>query len=218
LTAAALLHKPQRSINTGIGNKPKSRKVKPGRVVKERRDSTTESDEATDNACAKKEPEPQVEKAADERSEPSSSSDKSSKSGVGNDFSSDEAKESEGDSDPVGDNKQEDHDRDRDQVATSKEGSEVIVENNNNNNKPVIVKFSCDICNISVNSATQLSQHMNSPKHHVKAAEGQKSTEKLKEIPMLNMFLKTLQPPQNYFPSNQEKETEESSSNTEVER
>ena len=111
-----------------------------------------------DNACAKKEPEPQVEKAADERSEPSSSSDKSSKSGVGNDFSSDEAKESEGDSDPVGDNKQEDHDRDRDQVATSKEGSEVIVENNNNNNKPVIVKFSCDICNISVNSATQLSQ------------------------------------------------------------
>ena len=61
-------------------------------------------------------------------------------------------------------------------------------------------------------------QHMNSPKHHVKAAEGQKSTEKLKEIPMLNMFLKTLQPPQNYFPSNQEKETEESSSNTEVER
>ena len=43
----ALLHKPQRSINNGIGNKPKSRKVKPGRVVKERRDSTTESDEAT---------------------------------------------------------------------------------------------------------------------------------------------------------------------------
>ena len=60
-------------------------------------------------------------------------------------------------------------------------------------------------------------QHMNSPKHHVKAAEGQKSTEKLKEIPMLNMFLKTLQPPSNYFP-NQEKEGEESSSNTEVER
>ena len=55
---------------------------------------------------------------------------------------------------------------------------------------------------------------MNSPKHHVKAAEGQKSTEKLKEIPMLNMFLKTLQP---HFP-NQEKEGEESSSNTEVER
>ena len=58
---------------------------------------------------------------------------------------------------------------------------------------------------------------MNSPKHHVKAAEGQKSTEKLKEIPMLNMFLKTLQTPPQYFP-NQEKETEESSSNTEVER
>ena len=61
----------------------------------------------------------------------------------------------------------------------------------------------------------------------MKASEGQQqksnkvvneSTKKLKEIPMLNMFLKTLQPPQNYFPSNQEKETEESSSNTEVER
>ena len=59
---------------------------------------------------------------------------------------------------PVGDNnKQEVCDRDHDQAATNKEGSEVIVENNNNN-KPVIVKFSCDICNISVNSATQLSQ------------------------------------------------------------
>ena len=59
---------------------------------------------------------------------------------------------------------------------------------------------------------------MNSPKHHVKAAEGQKSTEKLKEIPMLNMFLKTLQPPPQYFPNQEEKETEENSSNTEVER
>ena len=65
---------------------------------------------------------------------------------------------------------------------------------------------------------------MNSPKHHVKAAEGQQksnevnTTKKLKEIPMLNMFLKTLQPPSQYFPGNQEKETEESSSNTEVER
>ena len=76
---------------------------------------------------------------------------------------------------------------------------------------------------------------MNSPKHHVKAAEAvvpQKSKEaqsskKLKEIPMLNMFLKTLQPPSQYFSGssdfsgisgNPEKETEESSSNTEVER
>lgn len=67
---------------------------------------------------------------------------------------------------------------------------------------------------------------MNSPKHHVKAAEGQQksnqdvnnTTKKLKEIPMLNMFLKTLQPPPQYFP-NPEKEAEcESSSNTEVER
>ena len=65
---------------------------------------------------------------------------------------------------------------------------------------------------------------MNSPKHHVKAAEGQQKSndntngsnpKQLKEIPMLNMFLKTLQP--QYFP-NQEKETEGSSSNTEVER
>ena len=56
-----------------------------------------------------------------------------------------------------GENKQEVCDR-TDQVTTNnKDGTEVIVENNNNN-KPVIVKFSCDICNISVNSATQLSQ------------------------------------------------------------
>lgn len=71
-------------------------------------------------------------------------------------------------------------------------------------------------------------QHMNSPKHHVKAAEAgqqQKSkdstSKKLKDIPMLNMFLKTLQPPPQFFKSasNSEKETEEcSSSNTEVER
>ena len=67
---------------------------------------------------------------------------------------------------------------------------------------------------------------MNSPKHHVKAAEGQQksnqdvnnTTKKLKEIPMLNMFLKTLQPPPQYFPNQEEKETEENSSNTEVER
>ena len=57
---------------------------------------------------------------------------------------------------PKGENKQEVCDR-TDQVTTNnKDGTEVIVENNNN--KPVIVKFSCDICNISVNSATQLSQ------------------------------------------------------------
>ena len=100
-----------------------------------------------DNACAKKElhqEEPQ--EKADESSEPSSSCDKSSK---GNDFSSDEAKESEGDSDPVTDhnNKQED------QVTNKNDGSDQVIDN-----KPVIVKFSCDICNISVNSATQLSQ------------------------------------------------------------
>ena len=58
---------------------------------------------------------------------------------------------------------------------------------------------------------------MNSPKHHVKAAEDGKndSTKKLKEIPMLNMFLKTLQP--QYYQEKTETETE-SSSNTEVER
>ena len=65
---------------------------------------------------------------------------------------------------------------------------------------------------------------MNSPKHHVKVAEEQQkssdvnTTKKLKEIPMLNMFLKTLQPPPQYFPNQEEKETEENSSNTEVER
>ena len=52
-SAAALLHKPvkpQRTSTASQGNgKPKSRKIKPGRVVKERRDSTTESDEATGN-------------------------------------------------------------------------------------------------------------------------------------------------------------------------
>jgi len=93
---------------------------------------------------------------------------------------------------------------------------------------------------------------MNSPRHHVKVtdcktkAEQQKKEEqqnqqpdnsKLKEIPMLNMFLKTLQPPptlpppplQNsasncnssgnsqYFSSDKEGEGD-SSSNTEVER
>ncbi len=71
---------------------------------------------------------------------------------------------------------------------------------------------------------------MNSPKHHVKAAEvsqqgpkksnlDNKPSKKLKEIPMLNMFLKTLQPPSQYYNNNQEKEADqESSSNTEVER
>ena len=44
---AALLHKPQRTTTASQGSKPKSRKTKPGRVVKEQRDSTTESDEAT---------------------------------------------------------------------------------------------------------------------------------------------------------------------------
>ena len=58
----------------------------------------------------------------------SSSETKSSK-----DFSSDEAKESEGDSDPKNDNPKK-----------------------INETKPV--KHSCEICNITVNSATQLAQ------------------------------------------------------------
>ena len=91
---------------------------------------------------------------------------------------------------------------------------------------------------------------MNSPRHHVKVAdcktkeEQQKKEEhqkqqsdnnKLKEIPMLNMFLKTLQPPSSlptlqnststcnssgnsqYFSSDKEGEGD-SSSNTEIER
>ena len=48
----ALIHKPQRNTATSQGNKTKTRKVKPGRVVKERRDSTTESDEATGKQTA----------------------------------------------------------------------------------------------------------------------------------------------------------------------
>ena len=67
---------------------------------------------------------------------------------------------------------------------------------------------------------------MNSPKHHVKASDSQPkstdNTKKLKEIPMLNMFLKTLQP--SYYPASTDTEKHEAdaeescSSNTEVER
>ena len=120
----------------------------------------------SDNACTKKElhtPEEPQEKN-DEGSENASSSScsKSSKSG-GNDFSSDEAKESEGDSDPVvehTDKKQDVAEVGNTVNATSgnTEGPEQsqVIENNKPNT--VIVKFSCDICNISVNSSTQLSQ------------------------------------------------------------
>ena len=70
---------------------------------------------------------------------------------------------------------------------------------------------------------------MNSPKHHVKASDSQPipkstdNTKKLKEIPMLNMFLKTLQPSYGITSSTDtekhEADAEEScSSNTEVER
>ena len=89
------------------------------------------------------------------------------------------------------------------------------------------------ICIIEVNASyfkvNFIFQHMNSPKHYVKAAEGQTKPnsgpvgpdKKLKEIPMLNMFLKTLQP--SYYPAGShdpEKEADASaeSSNTEVER
>ena len=120
----------------------------------------------SDNACSKKElhtPEEPQEKN-DESSEHASSSScsKSSKSG-GNDFSSDEAKESEGDSDPVvehTDKKQDVAEVGNTVNSTSgnTEGPEQsqVIENNKPNT--VIVKFSCDICNISVNSSTQLSQ------------------------------------------------------------
>lgn len=71
---------------------------------------------------------------------------------------------------------------------------------------------------------------MNSPKHHVKAADGHQScppkstgteAKTLKEIPMLNMFLKTLQPPCQYEKIMNETSSSSSSgdgSNTEVER
>lgn len=90
------------------------------------------------------------------------------------------------------------------------------------------------ICILEINASyfkvNFLFQHMNSPKHYVKAAEGQTKPnsgpvgpdKKLKEIPMLNMFLKTLQP--SYYPAGSmtdpEKEADASaeSSNTEVER
>ena len=67
----------------------------------------------------------------------SSSCDKSSK---GHDFSSDEAKESEGDPDPVEVNNKANEADSCTNVAEAK------------------VKYSCDICNVTVNSATQLSQ------------------------------------------------------------
>ena len=121
----------------------------------------------SDNACTKKDlhtPEEPQEKN-DESSEHASSSScsKSSKSG-GNDFSSDEAKESEGDSDPVvehtSDKKQESEvvGNTVNSSSGNTEGPEQsqVIENNKPNT--VIVKFSCDICNISVNSSTQLSQ------------------------------------------------------------
>merc|ERR1712083_252002 len=255
------LHKSVRSANLSqTRDKTKTRK-QPRKTI-ERRDSTTESDEATDTTCVKKEPihkddtaivnvvvvnsgskdadlkngVKNVDHESSESTTPSTSSSCDQKSSKGNDFSSDEAKESEGDSDPVGSShpvgthgshpvvgshqdKSNNNtiDTSSSTIATSDQSSQSrIIETN----KPV--KHSCDICNITVNSATQLAQHMNSPKHHVKAAEEsqKKSSEskKLKEIPMLNMFLKTLQPPPQYFPNQEEKETVENSSNTEVER
>jgi hypothetical protein len=57
-------------------------------------------------------------------------------------------------------------------------------------------------------------QHLKSPKHHMKAAGDGKV---ITESPLLNLFLNTLQStPKTLFSS--DKEGEESSSNTEVER
>ena len=67
-----------------------------------------------------------------QKDEQESSTQSSSK---GHDFSSDEAKESEGDSDQV-DKKN----------------------NNTSESNKTTVKYSCDSCNITVNSTTQLSQ------------------------------------------------------------
>ncbi len=80
---------------------------------------------------------PQKMEESSESTTPSTSSscDKSSKA---NDFSSDEAKESEADSD-----------KSLNSSGTSPSGR--------TESKPV-VKHSCDICDISVNSATQLAQ------------------------------------------------------------
>ena len=133
-----------------------------------------------------------------------------------------------------------------DEAKESDNSDNNMKNNNSDGSNKTSLKYTCDTCNVTSNSTTQLSQvklipcqrvhnfsnpdfffqHMNSPKHHVKAAEGQtKSTvgpdKKLKEIPMLNMFLKTLQP--SYYPASMtdpEKEADASaeSSNTEVER
>ena len=74
-----------------------------------------------------------------------SSCDKSSKA---NDFSSDEAKESEGDLDPVDP-----------KSNPGKDSSGISDESNVPRIEPKIqVKHSCDICNITVNSSTQLAQ------------------------------------------------------------
>ena len=77
---------------------------------------------------------------------------------------------------------------------------------------------------------------MNSPKHHVKVAEEQQQINqsrsgdkgkrwdhqsddsKLKDIPMLKKFLKTLQTPSKYYPIEREEAEGESSNSTEVER
>merc|ERR1712088_105804 len=114
----------------------KTKMRKQPRKAIERRDSTTESDEATDATCVKKEPihkedsaivnavvvnpccaeknnpgskdtdlknSNNVDHESSVSTTPSTSSSCDQKSSKGNDFSSDEAKESEGDSDPVQD-------------------------------------------------------------------------------------------------------------------
>lgn len=176
--------------------KAKIRKAARPKQAKERRDSTTESDEATEGDCNPSKKELQIKAEENQKQESVIEPPKPQA-----DFSSDEAKESD--------------------------NSDNNMKNNNSDgSNKTSLKYTCDTCNVTSNSTTQLSQHMNSPKHHVKAAEGQtKSTvgpdKKLKEIPMLNMFLKTLQP--SYYPASMtdpEKEADASaeSSNTEVER
>ena len=95
-----------------------------------------------------------------ESTTPSTSSSCDQKSSKGNDFSSDEAKESEGDSDPVQDksksSKIDTIDTSASTIATSDSAVNSPPQSRIIETKPV--KHSCDICNITVNSATQLAQ------------------------------------------------------------
>lgn len=200
---------------SNTGSKSKGRKPNRSARCQDNHDSTTESDDPASTDGSKKkdaiESSPSLSNNGGNiivKDSPLSSSTSSANRSCGgdnsklgmsnNDSSSDEAKESEGDPNES-------------QVLVKLPGSPP--------QGPVSkMSFSCQKCDIRVNSAIQLAQHLKSPKHHVKgtttATEGNSDSEV--GSPMLNMFLKTLQTPTTTFFSS-DKEGEESS-NTEVER